>query len=75
MINRLLEKIFSLLKLNIEINFTTSYEKNPSGVADMRHKFHPDIQEEMEPYRQVFAERHGFINDLSIIDKLFNQGV
>jgi hypothetical protein len=27
-----------------------------------------------EPYTQVFAEKHGFINNLSILDLLFNEG-
>jgi hypothetical protein len=29
---------------------------------------------QLEPYHQVFAERHGFLNNLSILDLLFNQG-
>ena len=28
----------------------------------------------MEPYPQVFEERHGFIPNLSILDLLFNEG-
>ena len=27
-----------------------------------------------EPYTQVFEEKHGFINNLSILDLLFNEG-
>jgi WbqC-like protein family len=29
---------------------------------------------EFEPYTQVFEEKHGFINNLSILDLLFNEG-
>ena len=28
----------------------------------------------MEPYPQVFMEKHGFITNLSILDLLFNLG-
>jgi hypothetical protein len=27
-----------------------------------------------EPYTQVFKEKHGFVNNLSILDLLFNEG-
>jgi hypothetical protein len=27
-----------------------------------------------KPYTQVFGEKHGFINNLSILDLLFNEG-
>ena len=27
-----------------------------------------------EPYTQVFDEKHGFINNLSVLDLLFNEG-
>lgn len=27
-----------------------------------------------EPYTQVFEEKHGFLNNLSILDLLFNEG-
>ena len=29
---------------------------------------------EMKPYYQVFADRHGFVSNLSIVDLLFNEG-
>ncbi|MBQ2300839.1 MAG: WbqC family protein, partial [Bacteroidaceae bacterium] len=29
---------------------------------------------EPRPYYQMFASRHGFLPDLSIVDLLFNQG-
>jgi len=27
-----------------------------------------------EPYTQVFGEKHGFLNNLSVLDLLFNEG-
>lgn len=69
----LLKKIFSLLKAEVGITFTSSYEKNPEGVNDLRNHFSPENRiANQESYRQVFSERFGFINDLSIVDKLFN---
>lgn len=48
---------------------------------DMREAIHPkrpdNILKELgldKPYFQVFANRHGFIPDLSIMDLLFNEG-
>jgi hypothetical protein len=29
---------------------------------------------QFEPYPQVFEEKHGYINNLSILDLLFNEG-
>ena len=31
-------------------------------------------QTEITPYTQVFGEKHGFINNLSVLDLLFNEG-
>jgi hypothetical protein len=31
-------------------------------------------QNQFEPYTQVFVEKHGFLNNLSVIDLLFNEG-
>ena len=48
---------------------------------DLREAIHPKREDtilrdlELEkPYFQVFAEKHGFIPNLSIMDLLFNEG-
>ena len=48
---------------------------------DLRERIHPkrpfDILKQLgidKPYFQVFAQRHGFQQDLSIMDLLFNEG-
>ena len=49
--------------------------------TDLREVIHPkrsntilsDLKLE-KPYFQVFAQKHGFISDLSIMDLLFNEG-
>ena len=62
------------MKADVQISFTSHFEKTPAGVDDLRNSFSPDKRIMDQPsYRQVFTEKHGFISDLSIIDKLFNQ--
>ena len=36
--------------------------------------FKADPESVKEEYTQVFNEKHGFINNLSILDLLFNEG-
>ena len=64
--------------LNFEIEFqkTTTYQKQITKGRDLRFlvnaKKKPDFQ--FSPYTQVFSEKYGFINNLSILDLLFNEG-
>lgn len=72
-------KILDILSgcLGMEINYgkTEEYFHEVEGMADYRHlangKKDPS---QFEPYTQVFGEKHGFINNLSILDLLFNEG-
>lgn len=45
-------------------------------LIDMRNSIHPKIPSDFRtgPYYQVFASKHGFLNNLSILDLLFNMG-
>ena len=59
---------------------TENYSQN-TDCEDLREVIHPkrpdNILEKLElnkPYFQVFAEKHGFIPNLSIMDLLFNEG-
>lgn len=64
------------LKLNIDVQFTESYETDIDAGLDFRESINkknaPLI--ETKPYFQVFSDRNGYINNLSIIDLLFSQG-
>ena len=53
-----------LLEINNPVIRTTEYQGNAAILGKKKNK----------EYYQVFKEKHGFIEDLSIIDLLFNMG-
>jgi len=63
------------LGLPFEFGKTGEYFHEVSEYTDFRHlangKKDPS---EFEPYTQVFGDKFGFINNLSILDLLFNEG-
>jgi hypothetical protein len=68
LINRLLKQIFL---------FTPTAEYKIVGTEpDFRTALHPkkNLLFSTSPYYQVFEDRNGFIENLSIVDLLFNQG-
>jgi len=72
-------ELFQILQSCLGCNFvfekTTKYNKNPENIQDFRYLVDgKKIIHNFEPYTQVFAEKQGFITDLSILDLLFNQG-
>ena len=72
----LIEKIFAMLKLNFNPEFTLAYEKEYAGVKDFRNYFGPEKRNlNLASYQQVFSDRHKFIPDLSILDLMFNKGM
>ena len=72
----LLKKIFALVQIPFNPEFTSAYEKTlEDGIADMRSAFLPASRKIIPEYHQAFADKHGFIPDLSIVDLLFNKGM
>lgn len=61
----LMALVASLLDISKPVTRTTTYE----GFALPQRE-----SGEGAPYYQMFASRHGFLPDLSIVDLLFNQG-
>ena len=60
-----------------KISYSQTYIKQEiEGYTDLREKIHPKKASDFktEPYYQIFASKHGFINNLSILDLLFNMG-
>ena len=59
----------------MEIFTTEKYEPNVESSTDLRNYFHPKKNYETpEKYHQVFSDKHGFIERLSFVDLLFNNG-
>jgi len=74
------EKVLELLKLKPSVSFSKEYVEVMKNVDDYRMIISPKVNLEQDkffvikPYNQVFETRHGFIENLSIVDLLFNEG-
>lgn len=69
----LIQLILKIKKLKVAINFTEKYESSIETGNDFRHVYHPKKEfSKTNKYHQVFEDRHGFIDRLSVIDQLFN---
>ncbi|MCK6607124.1 MAG: WbqC family protein [Flavobacterium sp.] len=63
------------LGINIQPQKTTEFFHEVSDYNDFRHLVNGKKDTtQLEEYTQVFNEKHGFINNLSILDLLFNEG-
>ena len=60
-----------ILKADRNINFSTQYQSNLSENDFRSSSFK---SKNISKYDQVFSTNHGFINNLSIIDLIFNIG-
>lgn len=74
--SELLSVLLKLLKMDVSVSFTESYQSGYTELADFRSNIHPKIPSNFKtrPYFQVFEDRNGFMPNLSIVDLLFNQG-
>ena len=77
------EKICELIDIHPRVAYTTAYHPSPvaqqTPITDFRdviHAKHPKDDPDFKPreYWQVFARRHGFQPNLSILDLLFCMG-
>ena len=64
------------LEIDFQLKLTESYQKKYETGKDLRfmsEKNHDDLFKAKE-YIQVFSYKHGFKNNLSILDLIFNEG-
>lgn len=70
------EILCDCMQLDLNIAKTEAFHKSYQDQKDYR--FLVDAKKELDvkfdPYTQVFGSKHGFINNLSILDLLFNEG-
>jgi len=70
------ETISECLQLELNTSKTEIFQKEVKNTEDFRYLVNAkkDNLKPFETYNQVFQEKHGFINNLSILDLLFNEG-
>jgi len=63
------------LRLEFDYDETTEYFHEVTDKVDHRNLINGKKDTSIfEPYTQVFGDKHGYLNNLSILDLLFNEG-
>ncbi|GAA4238924.1 WbqC family protein [Postechiella marina] len=70
------EVLSNCLQLEINSKKTETYYKTVDTKTDYRYlvQAKKEQAQNFEPYTQVFGNKHGYIDNLSILDLLFNEG-
>lgn len=70
-----MEMVSKCLRLDFAYDETTEYFHDVTDKTDLRGLINgkKDLSQ-FESYTQVFGEKHGYLNNLSILDLLFNEG-
>jgi len=79
---KVLQTIFFVLDIQPTLEFSTTYLKETANeICDSRNKINPkkiganiDTTYQNIPYQQVFAEKSGYLPNLSILDLIFCKG-
>lgn len=78
---KILNKLFENLGFSVDFDLTEQYYSEDSYDFDYRDKIHPkiaknaiDLNFRAVEYYQVFSNKYGFVENLSILDLLFNEG-
>ena len=64
------------LEIDLDYTLTTRFEKSPDNIQDLRYLSGKNTPSpfRLNAYTQVFSQKFGFIENLSILDLLFNEG-
>lgn len=70
------QMIFDLLQYDHSYNKSNNYQEKYTDIQDFRYLVNAKstIEYSFHKYQQVFADKHGFIPNLSILDLLFSEG-
>ena len=72
---RSIDVLFDMLQINIDYDFTESYNENYSEALDFRNNYNKlNSDFGVKQYTQVFESKHGYIENLSALDLIFNEG-
>jgi len=79
---KVLQTLFFVLDIQATLEFSTNYLKEtPKEICDFRNKINPktittntDTTYQNIPYQQLFAEKTGYLPNLSILDLIFCKG-
>jgi len=70
-----MQLVCKCLGLDFSYKETTEYFKETEDLTDLRYLVNGKKDHSaFEPYPQVFEEKQGYLNNLSILDLLFNEG-
>lgn len=72
----LFKRICNCIEIDVQVNYTTTFETTPTQQIDLRHLVNSKKETPvlLENYTQVFGKKYGYLNNLSILDLLFNEG-
>ncbi len=72
---RSIDVLFDMLQINLEYDFTKGYIEQYSDILDYRNNYKKlNSSFKIKEYTQVFESKHGYIENLSALDLIFNEG-
>ncbi len=72
---RSIDVLFDMLQINLEYDFTKGYSEQYSDILDYRNNYKKlNSSFKIKEYTQVFESKHGYIENLSALDLIFNEG-
>ena len=72
---RSIDVLFDMLQINLEYDFTKGYSEQYSDILDYRNNYEKlNSSFKIKEYTQVFESKHGYIENLSALDLIFNEG-